>query len=354
MLVARGNNSGPRAGSDNDNVATLADRFGGRDFGEVNDCFQRNSKDMTFHAVQSKDIGPLTETSGCTLDVINNYLSECRIRDNEAIEPESCKVHGCKDAISNLFACLIVANESTEIYSSLSDCSQERKNEESNSLDQRNNSSKQSAKQSNSTEDSEHFVDTSDDDFTAPFKLGVPVTQRQGMAITKLAKCLTADCSSRMRDMTLQLVSTIVLTSIVTLVLEKIVNRSYGVGTGGHCCRARCSRRSFALGFGTFLVMLLLATLIGASLAAEKALRELQESAPLRCIYSTPMSLIRRLMDHFWPVLGMTWFTEMCTSLATEWWQRRKMARRGDEVITEVASKDTEMVFSGVQGASQN
>lgn len=357
VLIARGNNIGARAGSDNDNVAHLASRFGGRDFGEVNDCFERNSRDMTFNAILPTDIGPLTEASGCTLNVINNYLSECLIRDGEAIEPESCKSHGCKDAISNLYACLVAANESTEIYNTLSDCSKEDKIEkvkivanskgnQASSLDQRNDTSKRSAKQSNSTKDSKQIVNANENAFTAPFESGVPVTQQQGMAIPKLARCLTADCRSQMRDMLVQLISTIVFTSIMTLVLEKIVNQSYGVGTGGYCCRARCSHRSFVLGFGAFLVMLLFATLIGAFLAAEKALEELQESAPQRCIYSTPMSLIRKLMGQFWPVLGMTWFTEMCTSLAAEWWRRRKMTLRGDEATTEIASKDTEMVTS--------
>ena len=354
VLVARGNYSTVRDGGDNDHVASLKGRFGGRDFGEVSDCYQDNDAHLTFSVVSQAEAKTLAQNSRCTLDVLNDYYAECQVPANaQRINPQQCKAVQCKAAINNLFSCLVLSkNTFTELYTALTQCGEDWASDdggggkaESNTKASNRESGGAATPTATGRNGNNNKNNKNNNNATGPAtgtnllpraRVGVPLSREQGQAIVKLSACIKADCRAQRNEMLIQMVTTVVLTSLLTLVLEKIVNAAYGFGGqgnsgSGRCCGAACSHQSFCVGSGVLLVAVLAGTLVGAFLAARSALVKLKESAPQRCIYATPASMVGMLVQSFLPVLGMGWGTQVLTLLVTEWWAHRKIALAKEE-----------------------
>lgn len=367
ILIVRGNYDSVRDGSDNDHVASLKGRFGGRDFTEVNECFTVNNAEMTFNVLTKTDAEILARDTGCTLDVLNRYYTECRVPKTEPnIDPKFCKALKCKAAINNLFSCLVVSkNQSTELYLALSQCGEdwaskdgtEKKEGSSKRTSNRESVSTTSptaggngdytpgSNKRNSTGPTSSSSSVSDTSLMPLAQVGVPLTNEQGQAVTKLGSCIKADCRAQANEMAIQLVSTIVLTGLLTLVLEKIVNSAYGFGEhdSGRCCGATCSRQRFCVGSGMLLVVVLAGMMVGMTMTARYALIKLKQSAPQRCILGTPQSLLGMLVTNFLPVLAMGWGTQVLTLLVSEWWAHRKIALAREKQEAQQGTK-SEMV----------
>ena len=335
ILISRGDYNSVRDGSENDNVADLRSRFGGRSFGDVSKCFADNNAQMTFKVLPKTEAERFVRNSSCNLDVLNRYYTECRVPASmQRIAPQQCKKLGCKDAISNLFSCLVVSkNETTELFTALSQCTARTQKQATKGNVKFN---KTSGRHSDEDESGKSKMrsggdDSSDAEIISLAEVGVPLTMEQSKAIPKLRDCIMADCQAQSNEMAIQLVSTIVLTSILTMIFEKIINTSYGSGEDihGNCCGRACSRQSFCMWSGLCLGTALTATLAGTLIGAQRALNKLRSSAPQRCIYSTPLTMFEALLETFIPVLVMGWGTQLMTLMVSEWWNRRKMVGQG-------------------------
>ena len=148
-----------------------------------------------------------------------------------------------------------------------------------------------------------------------------------------MRSCIKSDCQNQARELAIQLVSTVIVSSLSTLVVERVVNSAYGSGQadGGRCCRRSCSRRSFCVCSALILGGVLVCSLLGTFLALIATLLKLKKSAPQRCIVATPESLFARLVASFMPVLAIGWGTQILTLAATEQGTQENGAREKSE-----------------------
>ena len=327
------------AGNENNNVADLKGRFGGRDLGEVIECYSNNNDRLTFEAVPAADISFYTDRSGCSIDVLNDYYYECRVPAKGELHAKSCKEFDCKKAVTNLFACLVAENSSTEVYQALSFCDLEEGTSTPATAETTKSNPDPKSKSKSASQKGEKKSEIND--IVPAATVGTPLTKVQHTSVTRLAKCIKANCGTQRNEMIFQTITTIVLTAILIAIFESIVNRTYGSGDGGYCCNAECSHTRFKQVWAVILVLLLLVSVMGAILTASRAINKVKESAPQRCVYTNAIAMFSVLLRTYIPVLGATFVSQFFSLLLFQWYFYRKEAKeeeskkKGGSVVEE-------------------